>query len=286
MEQRPGNAKQICGDDKVTSCVGTWTDPTSKARVVTAAQGSHSPRASRCSTAGAIAATKLATAPVVGWSNNNVCGNSASTRCARVVASAVAAIESRPADIRGVSAASEVPAVSKTTAETVSIMSGAPCVISRGRFASALGACASSVSRAGAALGDASSSTIQGEAAMERSDGWSKRSVCGSSVSRRELIRVDSSVAPIESRPAAIRAASAAMAVPNTSEARLASCWTRSPRAQDCARDATVRAFLTRIAVALLDRGVRWVDGFVPFIKRGAGTVSYTHLTLPTTAIV
>ena len=63
--------------------------------------------------------------------------------------------------------------------------------------------------------------------AMERSDGWSKRRVYGSSAFTCELTRVDSSVAPIESRPADIRGASAEMALPNTADARPASCWTR-----------------------------------------------------------
>ena len=49
-KQRPGNAKQICGDDKATSCVGVWTSRASKARVATSAQGSDSPRL-RCSSA-------------------------------------------------------------------------------------------------------------------------------------------------------------------------------------------------------------------------------------------
>eukprot|EP00982_Pelagococcus_subviridis_P000853 6996-Pelagococcus_subviridis.AAC.1 len=65
---------------------------------------------------------------------------------------------------------------------------------------------------------------------MERRDGWSKRRVDGSSAFTWELTRVDSSVAPIESRPADIKGASAEIAVPNISHARPTSCWTRLSR--------------------------------------------------------
>jgi hypothetical protein len=52
------------------------------------------------------------------------------------------------------------------------------------------------------------------EPAMDRSDGWSNSSVDGSSVSRRSLSHVESSVAPMESSPADMRGASSETAVP------------------------------------------------------------------------
>ena len=75
-----------------------------------------------------------------------------------MVAKAVAAIESRPVDISGVSAATDVPAVSRTTVDTMSMMTGTSGLILRDRLASALGTGASAASNAGVALGDASSS--------------------------------------------------------------------------------------------------------------------------------
>ena len=105
---------------------------------------------------------------------------------------------------------------------------------------------------------------------MDRSDGWSKSRVYGSSVTRREAIRVVSSVAPIESSPADIRGASAEMALPNTSEARPASCWTKSTRESGCGAT-TLRVVLTWTRAVLLEWGFRWVDDFVSLIKRNAG---------------
>ena len=55
------------------------------------------------------------------------------------------------------------------------------------------------------------------EQAIDRSDGWSKRRVEGSSVLSWSLNRADSSVAPIESSPAAISDTSAETAVPVSS---------------------------------------------------------------------
>ena len=109
---------------------------------------------------------------------------------------------------------------------------------------------------------------------MDRSDGWSKSRVYGSSVTRREAIRVVSSVAPIESSPADIRGASAEIALPNTSEARPASCWTKSTREPDCGAT-TLRVVLTwTIREVWLDWGFRWVDGFVTDLKRSAGNAA------------
>ena len=48
---------------------------------------------------------------------------------------------------------------------------------------------------------------------MERSDGWSNSKVDGSSVRRRSLSRVESSVAPMESSPLDMSGMSGAMAV-------------------------------------------------------------------------
>ena len=57
------------------------------------------------------------------------------------------------------------------------------------------------------------------EQAMDRSDGWSKRRVEGSSVLSWSLNHVDSSVAPMESSPAAMRDTSTETAVPVSSVA-------------------------------------------------------------------
>ena len=108
---------------------------------------------------------------------------------------------------------------------------------------------------------------------MDRSDGWSKSRVYGSSVSRREAIRVVSSVTPIESSPADIRGASAEMALPVTSEARPASCWTKSTRESGCGAT-TLRVVLTWTRAVSLDRGFGWVDGFVAHLKRNTGTAA------------
>ena len=105
---------------------------------------------------------------------------------------------------------------------------------------------------------------------MDRSDGWSKSRVYGSSVSRREAIRVVSSVTPIESSPADIRGASAEIALPNTSEARPASCWTKSTRESGCGAT-TLRVVLTWTRAVSLDPDIRWVDVFVADLKRNTG---------------
>ena len=55
------------------------------------------------------------------------------------------------------------------------------------------------------------------EPAMDRSDGWSKSRVDGSSVSRRSLNYVDSSVAPMESSPTDKSDTSMETAVPTSS---------------------------------------------------------------------
>ena len=65
--------------------------------------------------------------------------------------------------------------------------------------------------------------SISKEPAMERSDGWSNSSVDGSSVSRRSLSRVESSVAPTESSPADMSGALGEMAVPVSGVAMLVS---------------------------------------------------------------
>ena len=158
---QPGSAAQICRDDKATPRVGARSGRAPKVQVanssIDALRALSYPTASGAAV-GAIVETKLAMALIVGWSNSTVCGSSASTRCASVVARAVAAIESRPADISGVSAATDVPAVSRTTVDTMSMMTGTSDVILRDRLASALGTGASDASNSGVALGDTSSS--------------------------------------------------------------------------------------------------------------------------------
>ena len=57
------------------------------------------------------------------------------------------------------------------------------------------------------------------EPAMDRSDGWSKRRVDGSSVLRLSLNHVDNSVAPIESSPTDMSDTSADTDVPVSSVA-------------------------------------------------------------------
>ena len=56
-----------------------------------------------------VAKMKLAAAPIVGWSKNNVSGNSTPKSCVSAPATSVAAIESNPVDINGVSMAALVP---------------------------------------------------------------------------------------------------------------------------------------------------------------------------------
>ena len=63
--------------------------------------------------------TKFAKARVVGWSNSTVCGSSVPSRFTSTFANSVAAIESSPADMRGVSTAAVVPSTSRTAAAMV-----------------------------------------------------------------------------------------------------------------------------------------------------------------------
>ena len=69
---------------------------------------------------------------------------------------------------------------------------------------------------------------------MDRSDGWSKRSVCGSSILRRPPIRVDSSVALMESSPADMRGASTETEVPASSHAVATKSWISASHELSC----------------------------------------------------
>ena len=186
-------------------------------------------------TAGDAVAAKLASAPIVGWSKSTVCGNSVPRRSVSTFANSVAAIESSPADMSGVSAATVVPCTSQTAVEMVSAMTATPrgCAVGAVRLGVVLvGAAGSTTSTQGPGAAVAASQSSANEAATDRSDGWSKSSVCDSSVLRRSPIDVANSVAPIESRPADMSGESAAIAVPANSDAVLISSRTRPPREQ------------------------------------------------------
>ena len=94
---------------------------------------------------------------------------------------------------------------------------------------SRLGASTTSYRGSGAAAAGGGAHSSAREVAIDHSDGWSKSSVCDSSVLRRSPIDVANSVAPIESRPADMSGASAAIAVPANSDAVLISSRTKSP---------------------------------------------------------
>ena len=127
-----------------------------------------------------------------------------------VFANSVAATESSPAAISGEFVAMAVPSTSRSDAEMVSATDKAPWVTIHRRGATSLQISFPEISSQGLE----SSPSISKELAMERSDGWSNSSVDGSSVSRRSLSRVESSVAPTESSPADMSGASGEMAVP------------------------------------------------------------------------
>lgn len=118
----------------------------------------------------------------------------------------------------GVSIATVVPCTSQTAVAIVSAIAVAPrgCVEPlAGTFR--LGASTTSYRGSGVARGGGAHSSAS-DVAIDRSDGWSKSSVWDSSVLSRSPIDVESSVAPIESRPADISGASAAIAVPANSQ--------------------------------------------------------------------
>ena len=77
----------------------------------------------------AAAPTKRDTAVIVGWSNSSVCGSATFIRLASVFTNSVAAMESNPADTRGLSGTTIVPYISRTTAETVSTMTEILCAV-------------------------------------------------------------------------------------------------------------------------------------------------------------
>ncbi len=157
----------------------------------------------------AVSEMSPATDSIVGWSNRSVYGNSIVNHSARVFANSVAATESSPAAISGKFVAKAVPSTSMSDTEMV-VTTEAPQDIIRGSGATARRITLHEFpSRVLTSL-----PSIVNESAMERSDGWSNSSVDGSSVSRRSLSRVESSVAPTESSPADMSGASGEMAVP------------------------------------------------------------------------
>ena len=66
------------------------------------------------------AVIKLATAPIVGWSNSTVYGKSVPNRPPSIFENSVAAIESSPAAMSGVSIDIVVPCISRNDIDAVS----------------------------------------------------------------------------------------------------------------------------------------------------------------------
>ncbi|EGB03466.1 hypothetical protein AURANDRAFT_67989 [Aureococcus anophagefferens] len=157
----------------------------------------------------AVSEMSPATDSIVGWSKRSVYGNSIVNHSVSVFANSVAATESRPPAISGEFVAMAVPRTSMSHAEMVVATEEVLWEIVCGLDATSRHITLQEFSR-----GLEFPQLIVKEPAMDRSDGWSNSSVDGSSVSRRSLRRVESSVAPMESSPADMRGASSETAVP------------------------------------------------------------------------
>ena len=176
-------------------------------------------RASRYSSlADASSVMNPATDSIVGWSKRSVCGNSVANRSAIAFANSVAETESSPAAIRGEFAVIVVPSTWRSDAEMVS-----PTEVASREAGDSQGAASQQILLLATTCESDLLPSASKKQAIARSDGWSNSSVDGSSVQRRSLSRVESSVAPTESSPVDMSGASGEMVVPPSSVAVLVS---------------------------------------------------------------